>query len=79
MTSPGGLSGITTDTFANSFSYPRNLVNVNGTPYFTFNGEGLWKIDSTRNAVLVKYINPSTKSSYPQEFTNVNGTSYFQQ
>jgi ELWxxDGT repeat protein len=62
-------------------SYPRNLVNVNGTPYFTFddsiNGLALWRIDSTGNAVLVKDINPTNKSSYPQEFTNVNGTSYF--
>ncbi len=68
MPTQDSQSGITTANSIYHQSYPRNLVNVNGTPYFTFNdsinGGGLWRIDSNGNAVLVKDINPGTKSSY---------------
>ncbi len=58
---------------------PENLVNVNGTLYFTSTGNGteLWKSDGTdAGTVQVKDINP-TGSSSPAEIVNVNGVAYF--
>jgi trimeric autotransporter adhesin len=81
MVTQDSQPAITTGISPRRGSYPRNLANVNGIPYFTFNdsinGYELWRIDSTGNAVLVKDINPGIDSSYPQQFINVNGTSYF--
>jgi trimeric autotransporter adhesin len=67
---------------SNGWSYPSNLTNVNGTLYFTaddsINGQELWKIDSTGNAVIVKDINPGANSSDPFHLTNFEGTLYFE-
>jgi ELWxxDGT repeat protein len=61
----------------------RNIVNVNGTAYFTFNdktdGAVLWKSDGTEaGTVLVKDIAPgSNNTGRIVELTNVNGTLFF--
>lgn len=68
---PGGVS-----------SNPTNLVNVNGTVYFTVsngvNGVELWKSNGTAaGTVLVKDIVAGSGSSNPAHLTNVNGTLFF--
>jgi len=63
-------------------SNPGNIVNMNGTLYFTATNAGsgfeLWKSDGT-NAVLVKDINSGAASSLPEFFTYLpaNGKVYF--
>jgi ELWxxDGT repeat protein len=59
-----------------------NLVNVNGTVYFTAYrpdlGWELWKSDGTpTGTVLVKDIVSGTGSSNPEQLINVNGTLFF--
>lgn len=61
---------------------PANLVNVNGTVYFTAYrpdlGRELWKSDGTNGGtVLVKDIVAGSGSSNPEHLTNVNGTLFF--
>lgn len=68
---PGGVS-----------SNPTNLVNVNGTVYFTVrngaNGVELWKSNGmAAGTVLVKDIVAGSGSSNPAQLTNVNGTLFF--
>ena len=63
-------------------SLPGQLVNGNGTLFFTANdgihGTELWKSDGTSlGTVLVDDILPGTDSSSPAHLTNVNGTIYF--
>lgn len=69
---PTGSSLTTTTT--------TELVNVNGTLYFTAddgtNGRELWKVDANGQAVLVRDIN-TAGSSNPASLTNVDGTLYF--
>ncbi|BAS56519.1 hypothetical protein NIES2135_41680 [Leptolyngbya boryana NIES-2135] len=69
---PSGSSLTTTAT--------TELVNVNGTLYFTAddgtNGRELWKVDANGQAVLVRDIN-TAGSSNPASLTNVDGTLYF--
>jgi ELWxxDGT repeat protein len=81
MTNPNPASIVQTGLFTDNNSDPSNLTNVNGTLYFTAydgtNGNELWKIDSTGNAVLVNDINTGSNSSNPSNLTNVNGTLYF--
>jgi VCBS repeat-containing protein/ELWxxDGT repeat protein len=81
MTTPNIASVVKTGLFADSWSTPENLTNVNGTLYFTANdgvhGQELWKIDSKGEAVLVKDINAGRGWSKPDYLTNVNGTLYF--
>jgi ELWxxDGT repeat protein len=75
------VKDINPGTVSNSSSYPSNLVNVNGTLFFTathpVSGTELWKSDGTDGGtVLVKDINPNGSSS-PTLMTNVNGIVYF--
>ncbi|MBH8578184.1 DUF4347 domain-containing protein [Nostocaceae cyanobacterium CENA369] len=63
-------------------SYSNELINVNGTLYFTANdgthGIELWRSDGTQEGtVLVQDINPGIGSSAPSELTLVNDTLYF--
>jgi ELWxxDGT repeat protein len=63
-------------------SSPQNLVNVNGTLFFTANTPGigaeLWKSDGTsNNTVLVKDIFPGPASSLASNLVNVSGTLFF--
>ena len=63
-------------------SNPTNLLNVNGTLYFTaddgINGRELWKSDGTAaGTVLLKDINPGSASSDISELTIINDTLYF--
>jgi ELWxxDGT repeat protein len=54
-------------------SSPAYLTNVNGTLYFSADGE-LWKSDGTTNGtVMVKDIYPGEEESSPEELTEVNG------
>ncbi|MBI1814828.1 MAG: DUF4215 domain-containing protein [Deltaproteobacteria bacterium] len=79
---PGSTSG-----YPNSAD-PQNLLNVNGTVFFTANdgvhGYELWKTDGTATGtVLVADIYPGTSSggypygSFPSALLNVNGTLFF--
>jgi ELWxxDGT repeat protein len=59
-----------------------NLINVNGTLFFTAedaaSGSELWKSDGTAaGTMLVKDIEPGPAGSAPGELTNVNGTLFF--
>src|SRR5262245_11617858 len=65
---------------------PENLVNVNGTLFFTAStprfGTELWKSDGTPEGTsMVKDINPGSASTFRSgidaSLTNVNGTLYF--
>jgi ELWxxDGT repeat protein len=63
-------------------SNPTNLVNVNGTLFFTASTPGLgvelWRSDGTAaGTVLVKDVVAGTGSSNPAQLTNVNGTLFF--
>ncbi len=63
-------------------SSPSNLVDVNGTLYFTatdgVNGVELWKSDGTSGGtVMVKDIYAGATSSNPVNLTNLNGTLFF--
>ena len=63
-------------------SYPSNLVNVNGTLFFSANdgidGTELWKSDGTSAGTLqVSDINAGHSGSYPIYLTNVNGVVLF--
>ncbi len=63
-------------------SFPRSLVNVNGTLFFAANdgtnGKELWMSDGTAaGTVLVADINPGFDWSQPSSLTNVNGTLFF--
>ncbi|MBL8827624.1 MAG: hypothetical protein JNM18_11660 [Planctomycetaceae bacterium] len=66
-----------------SSSYPRSLINVNGTLYFNASngneGRELWRSDGTcAGTVMVRDILPGASfSSSPRYLTNVNGTLYF--
>lgn len=81
MTTPNIASVVKTGLFADNWSTPEHLTNVNGTLYFTANdgvhGQELWKIDSKGEAVLVKDINAGGGWSRPDSLTSVNGTLYF--
>ncbi|MFN6566016.1 ELWxxDGT repeat protein [Dendronalium sp. ChiSLP03b] len=68
------------DKFA--ISYSNELIDVNGTLYFTANdgthGIELWRSDgTTEGTVLVQDINPGIGSSAPSDLTLVNDTLYF--
>src|SRR5262249_39046212 len=61
---------------------PTDLVNVNGTLFFSANdnthGAELWKSDGTAaGTVMVKGIKPGAAGSNPSHLTNVGGTLYF--
>ena len=76
-----GAPVLATDINPNKTFFPDNLIDFNGTIYFSANGGSekgikLWKVDETGTPVLVIDINP-TGSSFPQGFTNINGTLYF--
>lgn len=69
-------------------SYPFLLTDVNGTLYFTHqgdsvNGQELWKVNSTGMAEMIdgaipeNGIRPGVQGSYPSYLTNVSGTLYF--
>ena len=63
-------------------SAPIQLVNVNGTLFFTANdgtnGDELWKSDGTAaGTVLGKDILPGSDNSSASSFLNVNGTLFF--
>jgi ELWxxDGT repeat protein len=63
-------------------SYPQNLTNVTGILYFAasdgVHGNELWKSDGTAaGTVVVKDIDPGSRSSYPILLTNVNATLFF--
>jgi ELWxxDGT repeat protein len=64
-----------------SGSNPQELVDVNGTLYFTAEdskGRELWKSDGTAAGTqLVEDIRPGAASSNPRDLINVNGTLYF--
>jgi ELWxxDGT repeat protein len=66
------------------FTIDGNLVNVNGTLFFTawdeINGTELWKSDGTpAGTMLVKDISPGVQKPYPLPawLTNVNGILFF--
>ncbi|MBC7820459.1 MAG: matrixin family metalloprotease, partial [Planctomycetaceae bacterium] len=72
--------------FLEGGSFPRELVDVNGTLFFAATtpgaGNELWKSDGTvEGTVLVKDINSGAingvTSSFPSGLTNVNGTLFF--
>lgn len=63
-------------------SLPSNLINVNGTLFFTAydrtNGRELWKSDgSAAGTVLVKDIRLGTLGSSPNNLVSVNNTLFF--
>src|SRR5262245_24540950 len=63
-------------------SSPGQLVNVNGTAFFTaddgVHGRELWKSDGTpEGIVLVKDIGPGSTGSVPGNLTAVGGTLFF--
>lgn len=72
-------------------SNPSNLLEINGTLYFTARGgdgvnsfgNELWALQNaeiasgTQVPVLVSNINPGSGSSSPSNFVNLNGTLYF--
>jgi len=65
-----------------SGSNPGNLVDVNGTLFFTasnaVNGVELWKSDGTdAGTMMVKDINAGANSSNPSSLINVNGKLFF--
>jgi ELWxxDGT repeat protein len=65
-----------------SNSWPMQLLNVNGTLYFSAadssNGTELWRSDGTvGGTVIVKNIHSGTASSSPASLTEVDGTLYF--
>lgn len=64
------------------FSFPTDLVNVNGILFFTvndgINGTELWKSDGTETGtIMVKDIVAGKTSSNPLFLTDVNGTLFF--
>lgn len=64
-------------------SNPEELINVNGTLYFSAtndgNGTELWKSDGTTSGtVMVKDIYSGGSSSSPTNLVNVNGTLFFE-
>lgn len=68
---------------SNNSSSPGNLMNLNGTLFFTANdgthGGELWKSDGTAaGTVIVKDIKPGSDGSDPNSFTSVNGALFFQ-
>jgi len=70
--------------YQSRFTIDGNLVNVNGTLFFTasdeINGTELWKSNGTpAGTMLVKDIFPGAQKSYPSPawLTNVNGTLFF--
>lgn len=86
MTAGGSLSGVPflVKDLATGLgsSTPLNLVDVNGTLFFTADttgiGRELWKSDGTAaGTLLVKDIVGGSGSSSPQVLTNVNGTLFF--
>jgi uncharacterized delta-60 repeat protein len=64
-----------------SGSSPQNLVNVNGTLFFSANdssGNELWRSDGTEAGTsMVKDIRPGSGSGLPRNMVNVNGTLFF--
>lgn len=63
-------------------SNPANLINVNGTLFFTatngVDGTELWKSDGTASGtVMVQNIGPDNSGSNPRLLTNVDGVLYF--
>ncbi|MUG95782.1 tandem-95 repeat protein [Scytonema sp. UIC 10036] len=66
---------------SNQSSDPSNIINVNGTIYFTASdsthGTELWKLDSNGIPVRVSDLFPSLTSSKPSNLTVFNGTLYF--
>ncbi|NJO65832.1 MAG: hypothetical protein HC836_49510 [Richelia sp. RM2_1_2] len=52
----------------------RNLIDVNGTLYFTVNGNEVWKSDGTEAGTSLVDTLPLQEAKY---FTNVNGNIYF--
>lgn len=68
--------------FAPNSSRPRDLINVNGTLFFTANdgtsGIELWKSNGTElGTVRVRDIGIGTLDSKPSQLINVNGTLFF--
>ncbi len=77
-----GLSWSRISWLGSGGSFPRSLVNVNGTLYFqatdNVTGAELWKSDGTAaGTVMVKDIRSGSLSASPAALTNINGTLYF--
>ena len=67
---------------SSTYSFSRNLANVNGTLFFSADdgttGRELWKSDGTEaGTVLVRNIIPGGGDSHIRYLTNVNGTLFF--
>jgi ELWxxDGT repeat protein len=59
-------------------SFPLEQIDINGTPYLVFRGNGgyeLWKEDNFNYFKLVKY--GFSRATRPGNLTNLNGTLYF--
>ena len=76
------LKNIANDENGEESSYPDNMVNVNGTLYFTANdqihGQELWRSDGTEaGTVLVKDIREGGNSSSPRLRASIGNKLYF--
>lgn len=76
------LGTVQVESTAGGSTIPRNLINGNGTLYFsaigTGIGEEIWKSDGTSaGTVLLKDIDNAVTSSSPNTFFNIGSTLYF--
>lgn len=76
------LGTVQVESTSGGSTIPRNLINGNGTLYFsafgTSTGDELWKSDGTSaGTVLLKDIDNSASSTSPNTFFNIGSTLYF--